>query len=207
MALWSVFSPLGYWCHSQTFPTHDASKMPVSTERKFNYEEPYFISFTSELPCGLDTAAIPSSHPLTIHAGNPLHMLELLGESALGLEPGKGRWMNEGLFKCLGLWSALMHRRLPFVCGTRPSKSLSTLFHSETLPAGQICQSKGAGTYKYHRRGVRPEHRMPSYSCSLLALTPRIQTHRDPFGIRLLCDLWISIQPWFCPCAAMSTSH
>lgn len=36
-----------------------------------------------------------------------------------------------------------MHRRLLFVYWKRQSMSSSTLFHSETLAAGQICQSKG----------------------------------------------------------------
>lgn len=47
-----------------------------------------------------------------------------------------------------------MHRRLLFVYRTRRSVSLLTHFHSETLPAGQICQSKGVRPYKYHPCGV-----------------------------------------------------
>lgn len=40
------------------------------------------------------------------------------------------------------LWSALMHRRLLLVCRKRQSVWSLTHFHSETLPTGQICQSK-----------------------------------------------------------------
>lgn len=76
-------------------------------------------------------------------------------ESACGLRPVNDRWMGRGvLLECLlHVFEVLMHRRLLIVYRTRQSASSFTHFHSEPLPAGQICQSKGRGRINIIRAG------------------------------------------------------
>lgn len=103
------------------------------------------------------------------------------------------------------LWSALIQRRLLFVCGTRQSMSSLAHFHSETLPAGQICQSKEQDHINIIgvQSGYNFSSRPPSWD-SHLGYLP---THRHLLGIQLLWDHWTSSQPWFCPCAVMFRLH
>lgn len=76
-------------------------------------------------------------------------------ESVCGLRPVNDRWMGRGaLLECLRhVFEVLMHWRLLIVYRARQSASSFTHFHSEPLPAGQICQSKGRGRINIIRAG------------------------------------------------------
>lgn len=123
-------------------------------------------------------------------------------ESACGLRPVNDRWMGRGvLLECLRhVFEVLMHRRLLIVYRTRQSASSFTHFHSEPLPAGQICQSKGRGRINIIRAGSASVALSP-LGCHIL------DTSRHPFGIELRWDFTFSSHSWLCPCFCAHSLH
>lgn len=74
-----------------------------------------------------------------------------------------------------------------------------TRFHSETLPAGQICQSK------QDRINIISVQCVHSFTSPPLSprLSSGIRANGPLLGIHLLWGHWIFSQPWFCPCAVI----